>query len=197
VTCKGVVAFVSLAACSTIEAPLDTVSGNATAPLKLSSPVAPPADASLRWRIGERPADSVAVDPPDGTPTTFVPDVRGTYLVELWISEGVSDDLSHRFEIDVAGAPPVAIIGLGPPGTAGSTITADANQSYSPESLPITFTWRLAMRPSGSVAVLTSTNETTTSFVGDVAGAYALELTAFDGELASDPPTTAMIHVDP
>src|SRR5262245_18219223 len=107
VTCKRAVAFMALAACSAIDAPLDMVSGNATAPLKLTSPIAPPAGANLRWRIGERPVDSVAVDPPDGTPTTFVPDVRGTYLVELWISEGVSDDLSRRFEIDVAGAPPV------------------------------------------------------------------------------------------
>jgi hypothetical protein len=125
----------------------------------------------------------------------FTPDLRGAYLVELWLGEGVSEDLSERFDIEVSGMPPTPVITVGAIGSAGSTIDANANASVSPEHRPLSFAWRLQMTPSESASMLRSGSGATTSFVADVAGSYTLELDAFDGELWSTMPATATIQV--
>jgi hypothetical protein len=112
------------------------------------------------------------------------------------MSEGVSDDYVQSVEIDVVGVPPKPVIVPGPPGTVGSTITADGSESYSPEELPLTFMWSLVTQPN-STAALSSTTMPTTSFIADVAGTYTLQLLVFDGELKSDPAAMAVIQVDP
>jgi len=64
--------------------------------------------------------------------------------------------------------------------------------SHSPENLPLSYQWRLAIRPASSAAELADATSPTVNIVPDVAGPYAVELRVFDGELWSEPATITL-----
>jgi hypothetical protein len=185
---------IALGACGSVEAPLVNVTGQATVPIALRDVMASPADTTFRWNLVVRPDGSTASSPPDGSPTDLVPDVRGIYLVELWTRTGLAEILAARYELDIAGMPPTAMLEVAPNANLGTSVTADAGQSISPEGRPLTFRWRLDARPRGSAAALASATDPTASFTPDVAGDYGLDLAVFDGELWSTTDATATVH---
>lgn len=184
----------AFAACGPIDAPLQQVRGQATATVLIHPDVSLADGTSFWWTLPLRPAGSQAAPPTGQDVGTFVPDLRGTYLSELWIRDGVSDALAERFEIGVIGAPPIPRIAVAAQAAVGSTVTADGSQSASPEGRMISFHWELASRPRDSTASLAATDEPTTTVVPDVAGDYVLALAVFDGELWSTLPATSTIH---
>ena len=60
--------------------------------------------------------------------------------------------------------------------TAGSTVQLDGSTSFDFLGRPLTYTWRLDSRPSGSAAALAASATTLASFVADVAGRYVATL---------------------
>ena len=184
----------ALGACGSIGAPLVNVTGQATVPVALRDVTASPAGTTFRWKLVVRPEGSTASSPADGSPTELVPDVRGTYLVELWSRDGLAEMLAARYEVDVAGMPPTARLAVASNANLGASVTADGGPSISPEGRPLTFRWRLDARPRDSVAALVSATEPTASFTPDVAGDYGLDLAVFDGELWSTTDATATVH---
>ena len=174
----------AIAACDPVSAPIDDVTGEATMSLTLVTPKPLPDGETALWKIAESPAGSVAPAPMGPPPARFVPDLRGAYLVELWTSDGVADDLLERFDVEVAGIPPVAAISVPMVASIGSTVVADGSASASAEHRTLTYEWRLIDRPQGSTATLTSAGATA-SLVPDVGGPYTIGLRVFDGELWS------------
>lgn len=156
-------------------------------------------DTHYRWDLVEVPAGSVALAPSEDAPAaTFTPDLRGYYLIERWVDSGISSDLSHRIVVHVAGVPPQAIAAL----TAGvvhvgQSVAIDGTTSKSPEHLALTYRWRLASRPAGSIALLSGSDGPTVSVTPDVAGSYVVELDVFDGELWSSRPADVSVPAFP
>ena len=188
--------FVAMvAACDPVAAPLQQVRGQATTDVKIQPDVTRPDGTTFWWTLPVRPPGSMAAPPTGQEVGDFVPDVRGTYLSELWIRDGVSDALAERFEIDVIGAPPIPRITVSMQAALGSTVAADGSQSSSPEGRMLAFHWELASRPRGSTAVLNTTDAESTAFVPDLAGDYAIALEVFDGELWSTQPATSTVSV--
>lgn len=176
-----------------VEVALTKVAGQATQFVPLSVTESAPEAISYGWRITGHPVGSTASPPIGGPATTFIPDLRGTYLLEASLTDGLSDDIAERFEVDAAGAPPIATIDLSLQVSVGSVVVADGSRSESPERRSLTFSWRLAERPRNSTAALPTTSDPMTSWTADTPGDFVIELDTFDGELWSSP-TTATVQ---
>ncbi len=107
-----------------------------------------------------------------------------------------SRDLTHRFQVEVAGIPPVAAPQSETTAVAlGSSVVIDGSASMSPEGRDLTYHWRLAAHPMGSETVVDQAGAQT-SFVPDVAGGYRVELSVSDGELWNDEPASLTFNAN-
>lgn len=177
-----------LTGCVVDEAPLIDVEADARMPVTIGPvSVEPLTDdqATYRWDLVRAPDGSVAEPPVGAEAAMFTPDIRGTYVVERWLSYGLADRLTYRFVLHVAGIPPSAIAQSPSQIAIGDTTTVDGSGSTSIEGRELQFRWRLAERPRDSTATLTATDAEITTFVPDKAGKYVVELATFDGELWS------------
>jgi hypothetical protein len=132
------------------------------------------------WTLASVPAGSAATLTAANTVTpTFTPDVPGTYIVELVVTD----------ESDLSSAPAQVTIGEDPPPTAdagpdqlvlvGSIVTltgsgADTNNDA------LTYSWALTGIPAGSAARVDNPALTETTFIADRPGIYTAQLTVSD-----------------
>lgn len=145
-------------------------------------------DVGYRWELVAEVDGSRARTPVGDASARFTPDLRGAYVVERWIEAGIAERLSHRFEIAVAGTPPIAQISVGAAAARiGQPFMFDAVRSASPEGRTLTHAWRLVTRPPASTAELTGAETSVATLVFDIVGVYEIELVVSDGELASAP----------
>jgi WD40 repeat protein len=120
----------------------------------------------------------------------FVPDVPGTYVAQLIVSDGKRDSVPATVLIDVSSAnrKPLAVAGAVPNnGTVGSAILLDGTGSSDPDGDPLAWAWSIAMRPGGSIASIANPLAARTSFLPDVAGTYTIQLVVRDGKSDSVP----------
>ncbi len=178
--------LLSLAACVGTDDPtIVSVAAKAGEPALLEAE--PGADSLVhRWEVIKAPDGTEPRVPAGGASVEFTPPRRGTYVIDHWLEDRFSQYLTDHFVITASGAPPVAQLARVSTGTVGTTITFDGTASRSPEGLPLQFAWRLATRPRGSVAELTTLDTPTTMLTLDVAGAYDVQLEVFDGEQWSE-----------
>ncbi len=172
------------------------LNGRALADVELVAPTAPVLDGGqFRWDVVDQPEGSTLEIATTSNVARVFLQRRGTYLIERWHLFGVGEDLTHRFLIQAAGSPPVAIPTTPSPAvTVNGSVTVDGSTSMSPEGLPLTYHWRLVTIPQGSVAMLTTTDEPQTSFTPDIAGGYSIELTVSDGELTNEMPARLTVN---
>lgn len=147
------------------------------------------------WQLVARPnGSSVNLTGPTMVKPVFTPDVVGTYVFSLVVSDGVGPGaLSSSADLVVvtvvpANVKPVAVA-AGPaslPVARGATVTVSGTGSTDANGDAITYRWTLT-RPAGSAAILAAANNATTTFVADVAGTYVATLIVNDGKLDSDP----------
>lgn len=82
---------------------------------------------------------------------------------------------------------PVANAGLNQTVTIGSTVTLNGSGSSDPSGLPLTFSWEISTRPSGSTTPLNDPSAVSPSFLADAVGTYVLTLRVNNGFLDSAP----------
>ncbi len=123
---------------------------------------------------------------------TFVPDVDGTYLVELRVHDTAVD--SPPVVVSVLAVtpnvPPNAHAGPDQSTLLGMTVFLDGQASTDPDHRPqpLTFTWSVATVPPDSTVhdgALVEAHQPQASFVPDVPGLYALTLRVTDGAATS------------
>lgn len=150
---------------------------------------------SYSWTLTSAPAGSAAAlsDATSAQPT-FQPDVAGTYVASLVVSDGtfVSAPSTVTITATVANAAPVANAGAAQTIERGSVVTLSGSASSDANNDPLSYAWTLVSRPSGSSAVLTSTNAVNTSFSADVLGDYVARLVVNDGQVGSTPSTVTI-----
>jgi hypothetical protein len=134
------------------------------------------------WSISARPAGSVAATiGTSGSTTTFDPDVAGSYVVQLVVTDCRSSSPS-TVTIVAQERAPVAVL----PATryvqlpVASPIVLDGSASHDDNGDPMTFAWTLTT-PSGSAASLSATDQATASLLPDAEGIYTAALTVTAG----------------
>jgi hypothetical protein len=77
-------------------------------------------------------------------------------------------------------AVPIAKAGQAQTGTVGTMVTLNGNGSYDPDGQPISYTWKIASLPAGSLSTLANRTTVTSSFTPDVVGDYVASLVVTD-----------------
>ena len=143
---------------------------------------------TFSWTLTSRPAGSAAVlSNPTSVNPTFVPDKHGTYTITLVVSDGTLTSAPDSVEISTLNSRPLANAGPDRTGTTGGTVTLDGSASSDSDGNPLTFSWTIVTRPSGSGAALSNAAAVVPTLAIDVFGTYVVRLVVSDGQLNSLP----------
>ena len=139
-------------------------------------------DISYLWEFVETPEGSLAVLSNAETATpTFTPDVPGTYVVKLTVSDGILEDIDT---VTIVGAveDPTAVISISASeADIGSAVELDGSGSFDPLQLDITYQWEFTSLPTDSTATIDDPSSAITSFTIDKSGVYEITLTISNG----------------
>jgi hypothetical protein len=146
---------------------------------------------SYHWMLTARPPGSAAaIADPGAAITSFVADQPGDYVVQLVVNDGELDSAPDTAVISTLNSAPAADAGPDRAGVPlGGAVTLDGSASSDADGHPLTFSWSLISRPTGSLAALTGATTPMPSFVPDVAGDYVAQLIVNDGFVDSAPDT--------
>jgi RHS repeat-associated protein len=140
------------------------------------------------WSITSKPKHSKAsLTHGDRSQSSFVPDLRGDYVVQLIVNDGKADSEPETALVTPENRSPTADAGSDASAQVGDSVELDGSASSDPDHDDLTYTWKFDKRPSGSKAVLSSADSDKPKFVADVAGSYVVKLTVNDGDDDSEP----------
>lgn len=147
---------------------------------------------SYEWSWLNRPANSQAnLASALDVKAAFVPDVVGTYVASLVVSDGQARSPISTVSVVVSrnNSAPVASAGFDQNVVVGSTVTLNGSLSSDADSDPLSFTWTLINTPPGSAASnpITGFNSARPTFVADLPGNYVAQLVVNDGRVDSAP----------
>jgi hypothetical protein len=147
------------------------------------------------WTLQHVPVGSALTDAdlgdnssPTAYATSFTPDVPGTYVLGVSVSDG------DRFgpvdvvvvDVDAGDLPPVADCGSPVGREAGESVLLDASASFDPEGAPLEFHWVLAGVPAcSSLQKEDFAGSENAILVPDCDGVYTVALSVDDGLHAS------------
>ena len=151
------------------------------------------------WSILTAPAGSSAdISDPNALNTGFTPDISGTYVVQLRVSDGETDSIDS-VQIDVD-----SILNYAPVANAGSPqsfdnpgvqVVLDGSASSDPDNDALLYSWSFKSKPDASMAELNGADTVSPSFIADTAGVYEVQLSVSDGELFSINTPTVIVTV--
>lgn len=150
------------------------------------------------WRLVDRPTGSAAsLASTTWDETRFVPDLVGTYIVELVVRDELQASLPATAEISIEPTPPpTAVPGPDTIVTVGAAAGLDGLGSWDTAGAPITrFSWTVLVAPAGSAVTPVAPSSAQTLFWPDAAGTYELALVVESVHGASAPSTMRITAV--
>lgn len=142
---------------------------------------------SYRWSLVNAPGgSSAALSSTSASDTVITFDKDGDYTIALRVTDPQGAYSDRQITIGVGDAPPVIVYDHSSwTALTGSTATASAEYSYSPQGRSLTYAWTLDSRPAGSAATIANGSSSRLSFTPDVAGTYVASVIVSDGTLRS------------
>lgn len=168
----------------------NVVAGN---PVTLDGSQSTGADGSLityQWSMVSKPVGSAAtINNPTTINPTFMADLPGQYTIKLIVTDAKSitseDSITVTVTASVANAAPVANAGIAQNVVTGTLVTLNGSASSDANGDPLTYSWTLTSKPTGSTAALLSATSATPTFTADLAGTYVATLVVNDGQVNS------------
>ena len=147
-------------------------------------------DLTYAWSFTTRPDSSGAsFDSATRVDPSFTPDMPGTYVVQLAITDRWGGTNSDTVDITAERLhrPPVAAAGPDQAAYVGTVVRLDGSESSDPDGDHLTYAWSFTTRPGGSEAELIAATAVRPRFEVDVAGTYTVQLVVNDGRFDSAP----------
>jgi hypothetical protein len=152
------------------------------------------------WSLLAAPAGSLAaLDNPSSVVPSFTPDLPGTYVSSLVVSDGHSNGLPDNVFVFAQrpNVPPTANAGPDQSVVTETVVQLDGRGSFDPEAAMLSWSWQMLSRPAGSTAVLDYASTPLPTFLADVSGQYILQLIVHDGQLDSPPDNVVVVAAVP
>ncbi len=121
--------------------------------------------------------------------TTFLPDMVGTYVVALVVTDPSGASSAADYVIITAEVPeniPVANAGPDQSAAVGTSVSLTGAGSYDPVGRSLTYIWSLVSKPSNSTSAVSDTTSASPTLALDAKGAYVLSLVVNNGLASSN-----------
>ncbi len=149
------------------------------------------------WSVVDKPSASTisTLTAADTAMASFTPDLKGVYVLNLVVDNGLSRSSSDAVTVTVLGDDnaPVANAGSDQPEAEDcTTITLDCSGSADPDGDTLQYLWEIQSKPTGSAVTNASFSDRSAgrpTFYPDVAGEYVLSCAVTDGTTWSTPDT--------
>lgn len=140
------------------------------------------------WRLSRAPLSSTAtLRNANSESPNITPDVMGTYVAELVVSDGKVESAPSETSINalVGNIAPVSNPGSDQLVGVNDLVMLNGNDSSDPNGDSLLFSWTFDSLPVGSSATINNENSPTPSFTADVSGDFVIQLIVSDGALSS------------
>lgn len=147
---------------------------------------------SFLWSMVAAPEGSAAVlDDPSAAQPSFAPDMEGTYVLELVVTDGELESEPVEVSVTVTrdNTAPTADAGADQSALTGDVVTLDGSGSSDPDGDPLEYDWAFRSLPEESAATLRGAVGPNPSFTADLAGEYVVRLEVSDGRATSSADT--------
>lgn len=128
---------------------------------------------------------------------SFLPDLDGTYVVQLVVGDGSLDSTPDIVLASTENGRPLASAGSDQTVNGGDLVTLDGAGSSDPDGDSVTYSWSLLHLPEGSTAVLSDPSAAQPTFTADLLGTYVAQLIVAEaaGEQLKSDPVTVLVTV--
>jgi len=153
---------------------------------------------SYSWTLNSRPAGSAAALSGATTASpTFTADAAGPYTLSLVVNDGKNSSAAATVTVTAqpANIIPVANAGGAQLAVVGALVPLNGSNSTAASGNPLTYSWVMTSRPSGSATQLSSATVARPSFTPDLIGSYSFRLTVDDG-IATSAAATVTVTAD-
>lgn len=159
---------------------------------------------TYKWTFKRVPAGSAVTEAAlvttDQAKPVFVPDVEGTYLLDLVVNDGEVDSDKYCITVTAmrSNVKPNADAGGDRAALPSKPVFLDGGKSFDPDKGPqgLNYRWAFSAKPAASGltdAMIVDGNQVTASFVPDVVGEYAVMLSVSDGAAGDDDEVTVLV----
>ena len=151
---------------------------------------------SYTWSLISKPSSSNATLSSTTSPKpTFTPDVAGTYVASLVVSDGKdrSPTAVGTVIASSANSAPVANAGVAQSVSTAAVVTLNGTGSTDANGDTLTYRWTLTSKPTSSTAALSSATVASPTFTADLAGSYVASLVVNDSKVDSTNTSTVTI----
>lgn len=147
------------------------------------------------WALTSRPAGSSAsLSETTATKPYFTPDVNGSYVFSLLVSDGKLTSTASTVTVTAATAnvAPVANAGANQNVATATVVNLNGALSSDANGDGLTYSWVVASKPADSTATLSNATTVGPSFTADKAGNYVIRLVVNDGTVDSNASTVTI-----